>query len=63
MKTFDLCNRCVMDKTDPIITFDDDGMCDHCKDFEYYVKPKWSTCEKGKNELDKIINKIKLPAN
>ena len=54
-----ICTRCVMDTTDPDITFDENGVCDHCHDFETAVKPNWHTDEKGKSELEAIIKKIK----
>lgn len=48
-----------MDTTDPNISFDENGVCDHCHDFENIVKPNWHTDEKGKKELENTINKIK----
>ena len=56
---FQVCTRCVMDTTDPSISFDENGICDHCHDFETSVKPLWETNENGKNKLDKIIQNIK----
>ena len=37
-----ICTRCVMDTTDPRITFDDDGVCDHCITFDSEIAPHWS---------------------
>jgi len=54
-----VCKNCVMDTTDPNIIFDVNGVCDHCHDYEYNVKPNWHTDERGKKELDKTIQKIK----
>ena len=48
-----------MDTTDSKIVFDDNGVCDHCLDFEQNVKPNWHTDERGDAELKKIIAKIK----
>lgn len=31
---YQICNRCVMDTTDPDIVFDDQGICNHCKGAE-----------------------------
>jgi aminotransferase len=31
------CVRCVMDTSDPWITFDQDGVCSHCRDYEASV--------------------------
>lgn len=28
-----MCKRCVMDTTDPLITFDENGFCNHCRDY------------------------------
>ncbi|MEO3865724.1 N-acetyl sugar amidotransferase [Rheinheimera fenheensis] len=53
------CSRCVMDTTDSKIIFDNNGVCDHCIDFENNVAPNWHTDERGDAELKKIIAKIK----
>lgn len=54
-----ICSNCVMDTTDKKISFDENGVCDHCNDFYENVKPNWHTDEKGDQELQKIIDKIK----
>ncbi len=54
-----ICSNCVMDTTDKKISFDEKGVCDHCNDFYENVKPNWHTDEKGDQELQKIIDKIK----
>lgn len=54
-----VCSRCVMDTTDSQIVFDENGVCDHCLDFDQNVKPNWHTDERGNAELKKIIEKIK----
>lgn len=48
-----------MDTTDTRISFDENGICDHCNSFKTDVLPHWHTDEKGRNELTNIINKIK----
>jgi N-acetyl sugar amidotransferase len=58
-ENYRICNKCVMDSTDPNITFDENGVCDHCHDFENNVKPNWHTDENGRKELVKIVSKIK----
>ncbi|TLU85999.1 MAG: N-acetyl sugar amidotransferase [Chlorobium sp.] len=60
---YQICSNCVMDTSDPIISFDKDGICDHCHDFENYVKPNWYTDEKGRNLLEEIIENIKKAGN
>lgn len=54
-----VCTRCVMDTTDSEITFDENGVCDHCLSFEFDLKPNWDTGEKGEAELDKIVEQIR----
>lgn len=48
-----------MDTTDSRITFDHEGVCDHCNDFYRNVKPNWHTDERGKQELQRIVTDIK----
>jgi N-acetyl sugar amidotransferase len=48
-----------MDTSDSKIIFDENGVCDHCNDFKGNIKPNWHVDEKGKQELDNIVAKIK----
>lgn len=61
MKNIDykICTNCVMDTTDIKINFDENGVCDHCRDFYENVNPNWHPDERGDQELQKIIDKIK----
>jgi N-acetyl sugar amidotransferase len=54
-----ICTNCVMDTTDAKIVFDQNGVCDHCNDFYNNVLPNWHTDEKGRRELQAIVDKIK----
>lgn len=54
-----VCANCVMDSTDSTIAFDENGVCDHCKGFYRDVQPNWHTDEKGKAQLDQMVEKIK----
>lgn len=54
-----ICSNCVMDTTDSKIIFDENGVCDHCNTFYTDILPKWHTDERGHNELEGIISKIK----
>ncbi|WP_439145971.1 N-acetyl sugar amidotransferase [Vibrio sp.] len=58
-KKIKVCSNCVMDSTDSKISFDQNGVCDHCNDFYENVEPNWHTDEKGNKELESIISKIK----
>lgn len=59
MKLYNICTRCVMDSTDPGIHFNEEGVCDHCRDFDTKVKPNWHTDDQGRAELNKMLAKIK----
>lgn len=49
-----------MDTTDSKITFNIEGICDHCKTFEENIIPFWNPSSKSKKELQTIVNKIKF---
>lgn len=57
---YQICTNCVMDTSDTRISFDENGVCDHCNDFINNVNPNWNVGVESKQELAKIIDKIKL---
>ncbi len=59
-RDYQICTNCVMDTSDSKISFDENGVCDHCNDFNKNVKPNWHTDEKGRKELEEIVKKIKI---
>ncbi len=56
---YQICTNCVMDTTDSEISFDENGVCSHCRKFENEIKPRWFPNEEGRKKLDKIIEQIK----
>lgn len=48
-----------MDTSDPNISFNDEGICDYCQNYENNIVPSWHTDEKGYQELLPTIEKIK----
>jgi N-acetyl sugar amidotransferase len=56
---YQICTKCVMDTSDSRITFDENGVCDHCNTFKSKIEPYWETGEKGKLKLEEIVSKIK----
>jgi N-acetyl sugar amidotransferase len=54
-----ICTNCIMDTSDPGITFDEQGVCDHCINFYTRIEPHWHTDARGAAELAKIVDKIK----
>ena len=59
MRPYQICSRCVMDTTDSAITFDANGVCDHCNTFDTRVLPNWHTGERGARELRELVQQIK----
>jgi N-acetyl sugar amidotransferase len=54
-----VCSNCVMDTTDSRITFDENGICDHCRTYYREILPNWHTDERGRADLDAIVSDIK----
>ena len=48
-----------MDTTDPTISFDADGVCNHCHHFDTVAKTLWFPNETGAKKLSQIVEKIK----
>ena len=59
MEVVRICTTCVMDTTDSQITFDERGVCDHCRTFFSQVKPNWHTDERGERALRALVDQIK----
>lgn len=59
---YQICTRCVMDTTDPAITFDEKGVCNHCIEFELSTRKRWYPGEDGKELLKTTIQSIKNAA-
>jgi len=57
--SYRICTRCVMDTSDPKITFDQNGHCCHCTEFiEIRSKHRYSGASSDKS-LDRIVDQIK----
>ena len=51
------CSRCILDTTDPDITFDQFGVCHYCHKYDYTVKNHCSHFTPKK--LEYLVNEIK----
>ena len=58
MREYQICTRCIMDTTDPEISFDENGVCNHCHNYDRMYDQLPHGKEK-KEELKRIISKIK----
>lgn len=54
-----ICSICVMDTSDSAIIFDENGVCDHCRDFEENIKPHWHTDDCGRAQLETSIDEVR----
>ena len=54
-----ICSRCVMDETDPEIRFDGEGICNHCRTYDYQEEthPKGKEAEEKLERLTEAIRK------
>ena len=58
-RPYQICTRCIMDTSDPEITFDEKGECNHCRRVtEQIVGKRWFPHD-GRAKLDAIVAQIK----
>ena len=58
-REYQICTRCVMDTTDADITFDEKGVCNHCRNYAVSVKKGVFTGKEAEQRLKAIVKKIK----
>jgi len=56
---YQICTNCIMDTSDPKITFDERGWCDYCRNYHKNILPNWHPNERGMQMLQPLIDKIK----
>lgn len=59
MREYQICTNCVMDTSDSNITFDENGVCDHCRGFKEHVEPNWYPNAEGERRFAAVVEKIK----
>lgn len=55
-----ICSRCIYDERVPSISFDENGVCNYCKQIDTLVESYGTGNKKGEEELQSIINQIKI---
>lgn len=58
-RKYQVCSRCVMDTTDTDIQFDEQGVCQRCREYEERILPDWNHGKGHETELQELIAKIK----
>ena len=59
MSNYQICTRCIMDSSDPEITFDENGVCSHCHQYDKNVLQMGYKPGKSQEELKQIIAEMK----
>lgn len=54
------CTRCVMDTSDPEITFDSHGVCNHCRHFDEVTRKEWFPNEEGARKWAALADQIRV---
>lgn len=57
--TYRVCTRCVMDTTDPDISFDADGVCNHCHEHLAAIATRVHNGDEGRAALEAIAGELK----
>ena len=58
-RTYQICEYCIMDTSDPSIGFDYSGECDYCANYKSTVAPNWNTGANGQATLNDLANTIR----
>lgn len=58
-RSYRQCLRCVMDTSDPDISFDGNGFCNHCTEFFGRLARRASSGEQSQRQLERLIQRIK----
>src|SRR4051794_36245945 len=58
-RPYRICSRCVMDTSDPGITFDRDGVCSHCRRADVALAAVRTTPEASERALAAVADRIR----
>ena len=57
--SYKMCTRCVMDTSDPYISFDEKGYCNHCTTALQRLEQSYFPNQQGKHKLEKLVENIR----
>ena len=57
---YQVCTHCVMDTTDSNLTFDENGVCDRCREYEQHILPWWNHGKGHEVELKAILEQVRI---
>ncbi|KAF5086899.1 hypothetical protein DSECCO2_51900 [anaerobic digester metagenome] len=58
-KSYRICTRCIMDTSDPDISFDHEGVCNHCHQYDRMVQEEIFTGDTGQEKLSQLVSRIR----
>lgn len=58
-KKYQICNRCVMDTSDPNIIFDTNGVCNHCTQALINLEKEFANPKENIKKLEDLIQTVK----
>lgn len=58
-RKYEICTRCIMDTTDPDISFDENGVCNHCRRYDIELPKRVFRGLEAEKRLQGLINNIK----
>lgn len=58
-REYRVCMNCVMDTTDPEISFDEEGVCNHCIEFKNVKSKNWFPTQEGSEKLAQLFSTMK----
>jgi len=58
-RPYQICNNCIMDTSDSLISFDESGRCEYCDNYYNNILPNWHTDERGEREILAQVERIK----
>jgi len=56
---YQICSQCIMDTTDPEISFDEHGKCEYCINFELNISSNWEASIADEGALIELGNRIR----
>ena len=60
---YQICSNCIMDTSDPNISFDKNNICDHCQNYYENILPYWNKGVNRINLIEPLLDKIKKNSN
>lgn len=54
-----ICVRCIMDSSDVNILYDEEGLCDYCKNYDLFIRPGWQNSINNPKHFNEEIDRIR----